>query len=53
MKRNMGVIQFESRSEIDEVMKAIAEYVKQNPKEKNNEILQEFYYKLKMMHMVW
>lgn len=42
MKRNMDTIQFESRSEIYELMEIINEYVKQNPAERKNETLKRF-----------
>jgi len=34
MKRNMDTIQFESRTEIRELMNVIDKYIKQNSKEK-------------------
>ena len=53
MKRDMDSIQFESRTEIQALMEAIAVYVKQNPKEKQNEVLKRFFSLLDMMDMEW
>lgn len=53
MKLNMDKIQFEHRYEIQELMKVIDKYVKQNPDEKNNKILEEFFNKLDAMDMSW
>ena len=53
MKRLMDTIQFESRAEVQELMGAIAKYVEQNPKEKDNQILKEFYARLDIMDMEW
>lgn len=43
MKKNNDSIQFENRGELAELLRVVGEYVKQNPKEKNNKILQRFY----------
>lgn len=40
IKKNMDTIQFESRTEIREIMEIINKYVKQNPAEKKNKILE-------------
>ena len=53
MKRNMDTIQFESRYEIEELMKVIDKYVKQNPEEKENSELKRFFDLLDAMHMEW
>jgi 5-bromo-4-chloroindolyl phosphate hydrolysis protein len=53
MKKNMDTIQFESRAELQEIMRAIEEYVKQNPKQKENRTLKEFYNLLDVMEMEW
>lgn len=53
MQRNMDTIQFESRNEINELMKVIDKYVKQNPKEKQNKILERFFDLLDVMDMEW
>lgn len=53
MKKNMDTIQFESRTEIRELMKVIDKYVKQNPAEKQNKILERFYDLLEGMDMEW
>lgn len=49
----MNKIQFESRSEIIELMNVISKYVGQNPKEKKNKALERFYDLLDMMDMEW
>lgn len=53
MIRLSDSITFESRSEIEELLEVISKYVKQNPAEKNNEVLKRFYYLLDDMDMCW
>lgn len=53
MKKDMDCIQFESCREIEEIMQIIDKYVKQNPTEKNNKILERFFNLLDVMHMEW
>ncbi len=53
MKRLSDHILFEYRSEIEELLEVIDKYVKQNPSEKNNEVLKRFYYLLDDMDMCW
>ena len=53
MKKNMDKIQFESRAELQELMKVIDRYVKQNPEEKQNKTLERFFDLLDVMHMEW
>lgn len=53
MKKDMDKIQFEHRNEMQELMKVIDKYVKQNPKEKDNEILERFFDLLDVMDMEW
>lgn len=53
MKKNMDTIQFESRLEIQEIMKVVDKFVKQNPKEKNNKTLERFFNLLDVMEMEW
>ena len=53
MQKHMDTIQFENRQEIGAVMDAINKYVEQNPKEKDNEVLQELYNLLDVMDMEW
>lgn len=53
MQRNMDKIQFESRMEINELSRILSEYMKQNPKERNNDILKRFYDLLDVMDMEW
>ena len=53
MKKDMDKIQFESRAEIQELMKVVDNYVKQNPKEKENKTLERFFDLLDGMDMEW
>lgn len=53
MQKDMDKIQFESRYEIEEIMKVIDKYVKQNPSEKNNKTLERLFDLLDVMHMEW
>lgn len=53
MKKNMDKIQFESRNEIVNLMEVINKYVEQNPKEKQNKTLEQFFDLLDVMHMEW
>ena len=53
MRRENDTIQFESRREIENLMVVIDKYVKQNPKEKNNEELERFFDLLDVMNMEW
>ena len=53
MKKNNDSIQFENRGELAELLRVVGEYVKQNPKEKNNKILQRFYNLFDVMEMEW
>lgn len=53
MQKNMDTIQFESRAELHELMKMVDQYVKQNPKEKQNKTLERFFDLLDAMDMEW
>lgn len=53
MKQNMDKIQFEYRDELRELMKVIDRYVKQNPSEKQNKTLEQFFHLLDVMDMCW
>lgn len=53
MQKNLDTIQFESRHEIQEIMKMIDKYIKQNPEEKNNKTLERFFDLLDVMDMEW
>lgn len=53
MKKDMDKIQFESRTEVQEIIKVIDKYVKQNPKEKGNKTLERFFDLLDVMEMEW
>ena len=53
MKRERDRIQFEYRYEVQELMKVIDTYVKQNPKEKSNKTLEQFFDLLDVMDMEW
>ena len=49
----MESIEFESRREVEEMLRVIGKYVEAYPKEKNNEILKDFYDKLYIIDMNW
>ena len=53
MRKDMDKIQFEHRYEVQELMKVIDKYVKQNPSEKDNKTLERFFYLLDVMEMEW
>lgn len=53
MKKNMDAIQFESRTEIADLMKAINKYIKQNPTDTQNKTLERFFDLLDVMLMEW
>ena len=53
MKKDMDKIQFEYRYEVQELMKVIDKYVKQNPAEKENKTLERFFDLLDVMDMEW
>lgn len=53
MKKNMDTIQFESRAELQELMKVVDKYVNQNPEEKGNKTLKRFFDLLDVMDMEW
>ena len=53
MQGQNDTIKFENRNEIQELMKVIDRYVKQNPKEKSNIILENFFSCLDVMDMMW
>lgn len=53
MQREMASIEFEYRAEVQELMNVIDKYVKQNPKEKENKILEQFFNYLDVMDMEW
>lgn len=53
MKQVDDKIEFESKREIEELMKVVDKYVGQNPDEKDNQILKQFFTILDYMDMVW
>lgn len=53
MKRDCDMIQFESRSEVGEILHAIEKYIEQNPRENNNKTLERLYRLLDIMEMEW
>ena len=53
MRKDMDKIQFEYRYEVQELMKVIDKYVKQNPAEKENKTLERFFDLLDVMDMEW
>lgn len=53
MQRSLDKIQFEHRDEVQELMKMVDKYVKQNPSEKNNKTIERFFDLLDVMDMEW
>lgn len=53
MKKNLDTIKFESRSELQSLIKVVDKYVAQNPKEKESEDLKHFFDLLDAMEMEW
>lgn len=53
MKKNMDSIQFESRAELNELMKVIDKYLKRNQDEKENKTLKRLFDLLGVMDMEW
>lgn len=53
MQRELDTIRFEYRYELQELMKVVDRYVKQNPQEKQNETLRRFFDCLDVMDMEW
>lgn len=53
MQRTGDTIQFEHKHEVEELLKIINKYVKQNPKEKQNETLKQFFYLIDDIDMFW
>lgn len=53
MERRMDTIKFENRREVQELIKMIDKYMKQNPKEKENKTLERFFDLLDVMDMEW
>lgn len=53
MKREMDKIQFENRSEIENILEAISSYVTENPEEKSNKDLKRLYNLLDLMDIEW
>ena len=51
MKREIDKIKFESRLELQQLMKMVDTYMKQNPKEKENKTLERFYDLLDVINM--
>lgn len=53
VKKSNDTIQFESRAELAALMNVLSKDVKQNPAEKDNRTLKEFYNLLDIMEMEW
>ena len=53
MRRDCASIEFESRRELEAIMKVVEQYIKDHPSEKENETLKEFYNHLDSIHMCW
>lgn len=52
-EKEIANFQFEYRYEVQELMKVIDKYVKQNPAEKENKTLERFFDLLDVMDMEW
>ena len=53
MQQNMDTIKMESRREIEDLMVALDQYVKDHPKERETKTVQELFHILDVMHMTW
>lgn len=53
MQVKLDSIQFESRAELGDLIKAVEKYVKAFPEEKNNKTLKDFYDCLDVIEMSW
>lgn len=53
MKRTMATIKFDYRYEVQELMKMIDKFIKQNPSERNNKVLENFFDLLDAMDLEW
>jgi hypothetical protein len=53
MKNDGAEIEFESKTEVENIMQAIEKYMQQNPEEKENSDLKQLYEYLDVMHMCW
>lgn len=53
MKSSTSEIVFERRSEVEELMDFVEKYIEQNPEEKNNTVLEEFYRLLDVIGHWW
>lgn len=53
MKRNLDTITFDDKAEVQEIIKMIDKYVRQNPKEKQNKVLEKFFRLLDAMDIEW
>lgn len=53
MKRDMASVEFEYRSEVQELIKVIGKYIEAYPEEKDNATIKELYGMLDVMDMEW
>lgn len=53
MKNDGASIEFESKTEVENIMQAIEKYMQQNPEEKENTDLQQLFNYLEVMDMSW
>lgn len=53
MKVHNDAVQFEERTEVQIILNVMDVYFEQNQKEKENQVLREFYNKLDRMDMAW
>lgn len=53
MQKNNDNIQFESRREIETLMLILQEWQKDHPRDQKNDLAQELFDDLDIMHMCW
>ncbi len=53
MRLQNDTVQFEERSEVQKILNALDDYFEQNPEEKNDEALREFYNEMNVLDMCW
>lgn len=53
MKRDCASIEFESRREVEIMMRMVEQYIKDHPSEMENETLKELYNHLYIMDLNW
>ena len=53
MKKNMASIEFESRTELGELLRMVETYLKEHPEEKNNDVIRQFYSDIDYIELTW